>query len=89
MNRINKTFYKQTKYLIFEGFYLDDRKTPIINVLNKSDEKLGVIKFYPAWRKFIFESSECIYDSSCLTDLIEVLDEQQEVWKQSLNNNKD
>lgn len=83
---ITQHYYKETKYLIFKGWTLQNRKTPIIYVYNKYEEKLGVIKFYPQWRKFVFEAEHCIFDAFCLNDLITVLDEQQKVWKSKVNN---
>ena len=85
---MNNAYHKETQYLIFDGGLVSHRKTPVIEVYSKSYELLGVIKFFPQWRKFVFESDKCIYDSKCLSDLIMVLDEQQELWKNSLKENK-
>lgn len=82
---ITQHYYKETKYLMFKGWNLQNRKTPIIYVYNKNNEQLGIIKFYPQWRRFVFEAEHCIFDSLCLNDLIEVLNEQQKCWKDNTN----
>ena len=49
-------FNKETQYLKFVEVP-SDRKTTLCAVLNKSDELLGYIGFYPQWRKYVFYCS--------------------------------
>lgn len=69
----------ESKYLIFERKDIEGRKTPIFNIRNKeSNFLLGQIKFYPQWRKYVFEpSEEVIFDTSCLKDIISFMEEKQ------------
>ena len=71
-------------YLIFEKETVKGRKTPIYNVKNKSDEILGVIYFYPAWRKYVFQPvpiDHIIFDTSCLDQIVMKLLEVNWEWK--------
>ena len=79
-----------SQYLVFDKYIIPGRKTPIYEVKNKNSlESLGVIYFYPAWRKYVFESNpKIIYDINCLTDIIIFIQEVQSEWKASLKNEK-
>ena len=76
-------YNKETQYLKFVEV-LSDRKTTLCKVFNKSDELLGHIGFYPQWRKYVFVSDVTQYDSKCLQDIVDVLNELQQIWKDSL-----
>lgn len=76
-------FNKETQYLKFIEVP-SERKTIVCEVLNKSGELLGHIGFYPQWRKYVFVSGITQYDSKCLQDIVDVLDELQQMWKDSL-----
>ena len=81
----------ESKYLTFVRKDLPNRKTPIVDVINKQGENLGYISFYPQWRKFVFNTYSryiVIYDSNCLLDIATKLTELQAEWKQSLKENK-
>lgn len=80
----------ESKYLVFDKYIKQGRKTPIYEIKNKTTlDSLGVIYFYPAWRKYVFESNpQIIYDASCLTDIINFLQEIQTEWKEGLKNGK-
>ena len=69
----------ESKYLTFERKDIEGRKTPIFIIRNKeSNFLLGQIKFYPQWRKYVFEpSEEVIFDTSCLKDIISFMEEKQ------------
>ena len=45
-------------------------KTSIFNVINKNNELLGVIKWKPGWRRYVFISNYCDYDVKCLSEII-------------------
>lgn len=79
----------ESKYLTFEKQIIEGRKTPIYVVVNKSGDSLGIIYFYPAWRKYVFSSyPEMIYDSSCLTDIINFIAKATAEWRASLKKEK-
>ena len=75
----------ESKYL---NFIKQDvpTKTSLYKVENKSGEYLGTIRFWPAWRKYIFipRSSDLIFDSSCLSDITVELNNLTAEWKNSL-----
>ena len=75
-----------SKYLVFDKYISPGRKTPIYEIKNKNTlESLGIIYFYPAWRKYVFESNpEIIYDVNCLNDIIEFIQEVQAEWRAGL-----
>ena len=81
----------ESKYLVFEKYITSKRKTPIYEVKNKETlDSLGCIYFYPAWRKYVFESNpEVIYDVNCLYDIIDFMKVIQADWRASLNGKKD
>ena len=56
---------KETAHLTFI------HSTPGYRVYNKhNSDQLGIIYYFPRWRKFIFEPYiETVYDSQCLTDI--------------------
>ena len=76
----------ESNYLIFEKHTIPNHKLPIYTVKNKqSNCKLGTIKFYGAWRKFVFEPVEnVIFDASCLNDIITFLNNKTTDWRNSL-----
>lgn len=78
----------ESKYLDFIEETIPNRKTPIVHVMNKSTTYLGMIYFYPSWRKFIFRpEADIIFDTSCLLDIVNKLNELQENWKEGLKKN--
>ncbi len=79
----------ESKYL---NFIKQDvpTKTALYKVENKSGEYLGIIRFWPAWRKYIFipKSGDLIFDSSCLSDIITELNNLTAEWRASLKKEK-
>ncbi len=81
------TIIKVTKWLRFEDVTPNDpkRKTKVIHVINKEfNQLIGVIKWYPAWRKYSFftprissptKTIEFIFESTCLKDIATMLEE--------------
>ena len=47
----------------------DETEELVFDVENKSGERLGKIYYYSKWRKFIFDSESCFYDSDCLEEI--------------------
>lgn len=42
---------------------------------NKSQNVLGNIYWYPAWRWYVFESKpECVFNNSCLRDILDFME---------------
>ncbi len=58
-------------FLFFELFHPKGRKTPIWYVLNSANRaKLGEIKWYPGWRRFVFHPEGLtIFDVACLNEI--------------------
>lgn len=84
----------ESKYLIFDKYVRTDRKTPVYEIKNKKTlDSLGVIYFYPPWRRYVFESNlniinPIIYDVACLTDISNFMQEIQTEWRNSLKAGK-
>lgn len=80
----------ESKYLIFEEHTIPGHKLPIYIVRNRqSNCQLGTVKFYGAWRKFVFEPDEAvIFDASCLEDIITFLNNRTAEWRNGLNANR-
>lgn len=81
---------EDSNYLTFEGRYIDGKKLPIYIVKNKNTGfELGTIKFYGAWRKFVFNpASDTIFDAACLSDIIIKLNDLTAEWRASLGKEK-
>lgn len=47
----------------------DETQELVFDVENKSGEHLGRIYYYSKWRKFIFASDSCFYDSDCMNQI--------------------
>ena len=80
----------ESKYLVFDKHMIHGKKMPMYGVRNKAtSDSLGVICFYPAWRKYVFESNAgVIYDAGCLTDIANFMQEIQTEWRDSLKEGK-
>lgn len=67
----------QSKFMNFVIKQLEGRKTPIVEVQNKSGNyKLGDIKWYPAWRQYCFMPVfDTVYSKGCLEDINKVIEE--------------
>lgn len=80
----------ESKYLIFEEYTILGHKLPIYIIRNRQTNcRLGTVKFYGAWRKFVFEPCEAvIFDANCLNDIITFLDNRTADWRNSLNANR-
>lgn len=61
----------------------DTGKTKVFEVLNSlSDLKIGIIKYYPGFRKYCFyPDANTLYDSKCMHELSETLAQLQEERK--------
>ncbi len=65
----------QSDYVTFwkDRDYERDHKTQYFTVMTKREfpsEEIGHIKWYPAWRRYVFCSdSETLYDAQCLSDI--------------------
>lgn len=78
---------EKVKYIKFVEVSNEGKKTKRFNVVNLSEQKLGVILFNPRWRKYVFAPNEhTIFDSECLNDIIEFLNEETKKWRESTKN---
>ena len=77
----------EIKYLDFIEIP-SSRKTKVINVISPNLDpifSLGYIKFYPQWRKYIFEPAEkTIFDENCLKKIAEFCSSLTIEWRKSL-----
>lgn len=68
LNPLDGAYLAPTKYLRFEQVANPDRKTGIWNVVSQSgDFTLGQIKWYGAWRQYVFfPATDTLYNTDCL-----------------------
>jgi hypothetical protein len=72
-------------YLEFrENDPIAGRKTKTFSIYNKSGEFLGSVSFSGAWRKYIFNGTNSIFDAGCLQDIVDFLKDQTQQWRDSL-----
>ena len=70
---------KETKYLKFDAYHLQGRKTVLVKVIDKSSGiEIATIEWYGAWRQYVFAPSlefDTVWNNTCLTDVIAVIDQ--------------
>jgi len=45
---------------------------------NKDGDDLGFVKYYPRWKRHVFEGRKgCFFDTSCLTDITDFMKQLQ------------
>jgi hypothetical protein len=60
-------------------------KTGRWDVRSTAGGSLGVVRFYPQWRKFVFEPAErTLYDHGCLREIADFCERQSQAWRQSI-----
>ena len=70
MKKYKYIFIKQVNEEIFN-------KKPVYRIYNnKSNEQLGMLYYYPAWRQYVFTqaSKGCIFNKSCILDILNFID---------------
>lgn len=76
---------KTVSYLEFYEMANPGHKTRVWNVRSIASVPLGTIKFFPAWRKYVFVPvAVVVLDAVCLQDITEFLKEQTQAWRDSL-----
>ena len=72
----------ETKYLIFTEIPNPKKKTKRYIVKNKNNQLLGQIIFLSAWRRYTFvPQPDTVFDSVCLTDILNFLQDVQSMRK--------
>ena len=92
---VNPKYFQFTKNTEYVGNYFfiikipyADRKTPIYYIFEHNTNCIGEIKWYAPWRKFCFyPDKDTVWDSKCLTDLLEQLDKINLEYKEKRLNN--
>jgi len=76
----------ESKYLNFIKLETkEERKTSIYRIENKSGDYLGILSFFPAWRKYVYSPAKLTkWDSNCLQDVVEKLNELTNEWREGL-----
>lgn len=77
-------------YLDVRGEIRPGAKTVVIHVHSKSHgDRLGTIRWYGAWRQYIFEPTEAIFSEGCLKEIEAYLRganaKQREMWAAARN----
>lgn len=63
---------KQTEYKFIHFIKIEDKpKTSVWSCLNnRSNEELGIVKWYPSWRQYCYFSTvEAVYSVGCLKNI--------------------
>jgi len=81
--------YKSTVHLRFDEVK-DTGKTKVWKVVSThANADLGEIKWYYAWRRYVFYPDEdTLYDSRCLTIIINFINSEMEARKKSKKKKK-
>lgn len=62
------------KFIHFEKYDETPKTSKWRAVNNKSGAVLGLVHFYPAWQEYCFFTvPDCVFNSGCLTDIIDFL----------------
>jgi hypothetical protein len=65
------------------------RKTKTWRIINSNDTPLGIVRFYPPWRRFVFEPhAGTIYEEVCLRDIAEFCVEKTKAWRLEIKNRR-
>lgn len=61
-------------------------KTKAFNVRGRTSQVyLGLIKFRPQWRKYVFEpEANTVYDHKCLVEIASFCEDQTKEWRATL-----
>jgi hypothetical protein len=83
---------KITKYLHYQKSRWSNKKTYNVIISSVYGGSLGQIKWYPGWRRYaFFPDAETLYDSSCLKDIQNYIDElmaEHKILKEGERNEK-
>ena len=62
----------QSEYIEIVSETIEKRKTPIYHIYSKhSNDEIGIIKWYGAWRKYcFFPNEDTIWDKKCLEQML-------------------
>lgn len=62
-----------------------NRKTPVYDVMNNPRLNLGVVGFFPRWRKFVWEAQpKVVLDDGCMQEILNFLKAETAKWKAGL-----
>ena len=69
----------ESKYVDFDELIWGGKTTKAY-VRTKDETVIGIVKWYPAWRRYcFFPDSETLYDSQCMKDISAYIDELMEL----------
>jgi hypothetical protein len=64
-------------------------KTKLFRVDNKETGEIAYIRFYPKWRKYVFEPLDnTVYEQVCMREIADFIERQTMLWRASLNPRK-
>lgn len=65
------------------------RKTKTWRILTLDDVSLGLVLFFPKWRKFVYQPhGSTLYEETCLRDIASFCEEQTKAWKLEVKSRK-
>jgi|SRR5882724_5634382 len=78
---------EQESHLYFNELNNADKKTRLWEVTAvASDEVLGIVSFWGAWRKYVFKpNAATLYDASCMREIADFTEAQTALWRANLN----
>jgi len=76
----------KTSHLHFNELNVEGRKTRVWEVTAiASDEVLGRVQFYGAWRKYTFSPfAGTLYDHSCLREIADFAEAESGKWREEV-----
>ena len=72
----------ESKYVWFDPLIWGGKTTKAIVKTVSTGEEIGVVKWFPAWRRYcFFPDSDTLYDSQCMKDISAYVDELMKLRK--------
>ena len=75
---------RSTSHLYFNELNNAEKKTRKWEVMAiATDEVLGMVSFWGAWRKYIFKPlAATLYDASCMREIADFTEAQTKIWRE-------
>lgn len=83
--KISETTWKG-KYIILTSIPDKKRKTNIWHIESKYGGFLGMVKWFPRWRKYaFFPETNCVFEEICMKDISDFIIERTKEYKVKIN----
>ena len=64
----------ESKFLDFQEIPNEGKKTKRFLVTDKIGDQLGMISWSGPWRKYVYHTTNALYDTKCLLDIVKFID---------------